>query len=156
MNKDPICLSPSDNVEDAASVMISCHMDHIPIVKGNELLGILTPTDLLAEVERKASGIPVEELALSPCVPIYEDASLRVAFTTFRVGRVNALPALGENGKLVGILTDRDLFNKSIVNGSVARSDLGIGGDEDEWSWEGLRNVMKLWYEVSNIRSAQR
>ena len=151
MNKDPICLSPSDSVEDAANIMISCHMDHIPVVKGNELLGILTPTDLLSEVERKASGIPVEELALSPCVPIFEDASLRVAFTTFRVGKVNALPALGENGKLVGILTDRDLFNKSIVNGSVARSDLGIGGDEDEWTWEGLRNVMKLWYEVSNI-----
>ncbi len=121
MNKDPICLSPSDSVEDAANIMISCHMDHIPVVKGNELLGILTPTDLLSEVERKASGIPVEELALSPCVPIFEDASLRVAFTTFRVGKVNALPALGENGKLVGILTDRDLFNKSIVNGSVAR-----------------------------------
>ncbi|HXZ24276.1 MAG TPA: CBS domain-containing protein, partial [Methanomassiliicoccales archaeon] len=47
--------------------------------------------------------------------------------------------------------TDRDIFNSSFVNGSVAITRLGIGGDEDDWSWEGLRNVMRLWYEVSKI-----
>jgi CBS domain-containing protein len=29
--------------------------------------------------------------------------------------------------------------------------ELGIPQDEDEWTWDGLRNVMKLWYEVSKI-----
>ena len=50
-----------------------------------------------------------------------------------------------------GIITDRDIFNLSVVNGTTVMSDLGSGEDEDEWTWEGLRNIMKLYYEVSKI-----
>jgi len=61
------------------------------------------------------------------------------------------LPVLDDEAKLVGIITDRDIFNQTIVDSSVVMSDLGISDDEDNWTWEGLRNVMKLWYEVSRM-----
>lgn len=151
MNRDPLVLSPHDTLEHAAKIMITTRVTHFPVVENKKLLGILTPTDLLYEVEKRASGIPVEEIALSPCVPIYQDAPLRVALVTFKVSRVNALPVLDANGLLTGILTDRDIFNKSLINGSIALTALGISGDDDEWSWDGLRNIMKLWFEVSKI-----
>ncbi len=151
MNRDPLVLSPQDTLEHAAKIMITKRVTHFPVVENKKLLGILTPTDLLYEVEKRASGIPVEEIALSPCVPIYQDAPLRVALVTFKVSRVNALPVLDANGLLTGILTDRDIFNKSLINGSIALTALGISGDDDEWSWDGLRNIMKLWFEVSKI-----
>ncbi len=151
MNREPLTLSPQDTVEHAASLIVKTKVTHYPVVENGKLVGILTPTDLLYEVEKKASGLPVEELALSPCVPIYQEAPLRVALITFKVSRVNALPVLDANGRISGILTDRDVFNKSLINGSIALTALGIGGDEDEWTWEGLRNVMKLWFEVSKI-----
>jgi CBS domain-containing protein len=152
MNREPVTLSPDDPVEHAAELMMTKQRHtHFPVVDGKKLLGILTPTDLLYEVEKKGSGIPVEDLALSPCVPIYQDAPLRVALVTFKASKVTALPVLDANGRLSGILTDRDVFNKSLINGSIAVAALGIGGDEDEWTWEGLRNVMKLWFEVSKI-----
>ncbi|MBI0584668.1 MAG: CBS domain-containing protein [Methanomassiliicoccus sp.] len=151
MTRDPPVLSPDDTVEHAATQIAGGKGTHFPVVEDGMLIGILTPTDLLNEVEKKASGIPVEELALSPCVPIFQDAPLRVALVTFKASRVNALPVLDSNGRLSGILTDRDVFNKSLINGSIALTALGIGGDEDEWTWEGLRNVMKLWFEVSKI-----
>jgi len=151
MNRSPLTLSPQDTVEHAASLIVKTKVTHFPVIEDGKLVGILTPTDLLYEVEKKASGIPVEELALSPCVPVYQDTPLRVALITFKVSRVNALPVLDANARLSGILTDRDVFNKSLINGSIALTALGIGGDEDEWTWEGLRNVMKLWFEVSKI-----
>lgn len=151
MNRDPLTLSPQDSVEHAASIMVKTKVTHFPVVEDRKLVGILTPTDLLNEVEKRASGVPVEELALSPCVPIFQDSPLRVALVTFKVSGVSALPVLDANGRLSGILTDRDVFNKSLINGSIALTALGIGGDEDEWTWEGLRNVMKLWFEVSKI-----
>lgn len=151
MNRNPLTLSPQDTVEHAASLIVKTKVTHFPVVEDGKLVGILTPTDLLYEVEKKASGIPVEELALSPCVPVYQDTPLRVALITFKVSRVNALPVLDANARLSGILTDRDVFNKSLINGSIALTALGIGGDEDEWTWDGLRNVMKLWFEVSKI-----
>jgi CBS domain-containing protein len=151
MNREPLTLSPQDTIEHAANLIVKTKVTHFPVVENGNLVGILTPTDLLYEVEKKASGIPVEELALSPCVPIYQEAPLRVALITFRASGVNALPVLDANGRISGILTDRDIFNKSLINGSIALTALGIGGDEDEWTWEGLRNVMKLWFEVSKI-----
>ncbi len=70
MNRDPLVLSPHDTVETAATLMTTKRVTHIPVVEGNKLVGIITPTDLLYEVEKKASNIPVEALALDPCVPI--------------------------------------------------------------------------------------
>lgn len=68
MGRDPLTLSPRDSVEHAASLIVKTKVTHYPVVEDGRLVGILTPTDLLYEVEKKASGIPVEELALSPWI----------------------------------------------------------------------------------------
>jgi CBS domain-containing protein len=94
---------------------------------------------------------PVIEIERSTCVPIYEGSPLSVALITFKVANVTALPVLDEDARLTGIITDRDIFNQSVVDGSVVMSDLGLSQDVENWSWEGLRNVMKLWYEVSKV-----
>ena len=151
MNKRPEIIGPKETINKAAKVFKEKTIKHLPVVDGGNLVGIVTPTDLLEVVEREGGDIPVENVIFSPCVPIYQDAPLAVALVTFKVSKATALPVLDNGGRLVGILTDRDIFNKSHINGSVAISDLGIGHDEDDWTWEGLRNVMKLWYEVSKI-----
>ncbi len=151
MKKNPETLSPEDSVEYAAKKILDTHTTHFPVVEDKHLIGILTPTDLLHEVEKRGGNISVEDVAISPCVPIFQDSPLRVALATFRASNVNALPALDENGRLSGILTDRDIFNKSLINGSSAITAMGIAGDEDEWSWEGLKGVMKMWFEISKV-----
>jgi CBS domain-containing protein len=151
MARDPPTISAKDPVEKAANIFCGNKIHHLSVVDKNRLMGIITPTDLLGVVEHRNFASPVESVIKSTCVPVFEDAPLAVALVTLKVSRANALPVLDENGRLVGILTDRDIFNSSFVNGSVAVADLGLGQDEDEWSWEGMRNVMKLWYEVSKI-----
>ncbi|WP_400207090.1 CBS domain-containing protein [Candidatus Methanomassiliicoccus intestinalis] len=151
MKKNPETLSPEDSVDYAAAKILETNTTHIPIVEDKQLVGILTPTDLLHEVEKRDGSYNVEDVAISPCVPIFQDSPLRVALATFRASNVNALPALDENGRLSGILTDRDIFNKSLINGSSTITAMGIASDEDEWSWEGLKGVMKMWFEISKV-----
>ncbi len=152
MNRNPQTIGPKDTISMAVRAFRNTGQQHLPVVDENRLVGIITPTDILPVVEEEGSTIPVEEVMSSECAPIYEGAPLEVALTTFKVSNSSALPVLNDEGRLVGILTDRDIFNKTHVNGSIAIADLGIGQDEDEWTWEGLRNVMKLWYEVSKIQ----
>ena len=76
---------------------------------------------------------------------------MAVANVMLKVSKSSALPVLDEHGRLTGIITDRDIFNKAYLDGAEAAAALGFGEDEDHWSWDGLRNVMKLWYEVSKI-----
>jgi CBS domain-containing protein len=151
IRRDIPTIAPNASVKDAARLMVEKQLSHLPVIEKNKLVGILTPTDLLIVVEKDNPQITVEEIVRSPCIPIYQGAPLSVALATFRAAKVNALPVLDEDAKLVGIITDRDIFNQTIVDSSVVMSDLGISDDEDNWTWEGLRNVMKLWYEVSRV-----
>ncbi len=151
MKREVPTIGPNASVRDAARVMLERGLTHLPVVDKEKLAGLLTPSDLLIVVEKENPQITVEEIVRSPCVPIYQGAPLTVALATFRAAKVNALPVLDEDAKLVGIITDRDIFNQTIVDSSVVMSDLGISDDEDNWTWEGLRNVMKLWYEVSRM-----
>jgi len=151
IKRDIPTIGPNASVKDAARLMVDKQLSHLPVVEKNKLVGILTPTDLLIVVEKDNPQITVEEIVRSPCIPIYQGAPLSVALATFRAAKVFALPVLDDDAKLVGIITDRDIFNQTIVDSSVVMSDLGISDDEDNWTWEGLRNVVKLWYEVSRV-----
>jgi len=139
------------NIEDVARLFVEGDIHHMPVVSKKKVVGMLTPADFLEAVQKKNVATPVSELVRSPCVPVYEKTPLKVALEIVKVAKVFALPVLDKAGKLSGIITDRDIFNQSHINGSIAISDLGLGEDEDSWSWDGLRNVMKLYYEESKI-----
>ena len=151
IRRDVPTIGPNASVKDAARLMVDEQLSHLPVVEKNKLVGILTPTDLLIVVEKDNPQVTVEEIVRSPCIPIFQGAPLTVALATFKAAKVYALPVLDQDAKLVGIITDRDIFNQTVVDSSVVMSDLGISDDEDNWTWEGLRNVMKLWYEVSRV-----
>lgn len=51
----------------------------------------------------------------------------------------------------MGVVTDGDLFSISHLKEGVAESDIGIGEDEDVWTWEGLRDIMRLYYATSKM-----
>ena len=151
MRRDHPTTSPNASVKDAARVMVEKSLTHLPVIEKGKLVGIVTPTDLLIVVERENPQVTVEDIVRSPCIPIYAGAPLSVALATFRAANVVALPVLDDDAKLVGIITDRDIFNQSVVDSTVVMSDLGLSNGADNWNWEGIRNVMKLWYEVSKV-----
>lgn len=141
MRRDYPSIGPDADVKEAARILIEECVGHLPVVENGKLIGIVTPTDLLIVVEKNNDMTPVVNIARSACVPIYEGAPLSVALTTFKVAKVNSLPVLDDGARLTGIITDRDIFNQSVVDGSVVMSDLGLNSDSDNWSWEGLKEM---------------
>lgn len=151
VNKDHPCISSKDDVRKAAHILVENNLHHLPVVDKKTLVGILTPTDLLSIVEKENLKESVETLVRRPCIPIYEGTPLTVVAAIIKITDAYAFPVLDDDSKLSGIITDRDIFNLSVVDGATAISDLGSGEDEDIWTWEGMRNIMKLYYEVSMI-----
>jgi acetoin utilization protein AcuB len=47
MTPDPVTIHPDVTVQEAAAVMVAERFGALPVVKGNELVGILTETDIL-------------------------------------------------------------------------------------------------------------
>jgi len=151
MRKDYPTMASTDPIEEGAKLLLDMDLHHLPIVDKKRLVGILTPADYLPVIEDMDLDDPIEDFVRTPCVPVYEGAPLPVVDTLFRVSRLVAAPVLDKDGKLVGIVTDRDIFSLANVNRHTAVLALGIGEDEDSWTWEGLRNIMKLYYEVKHI-----
>ena len=135
-----------------ASVFLDNEIHHVPIVRNNKLVGIITPADLLGYINSLDIDRPVEDLIRSPCVAIHESTPLNVASEIMRLGNVFALPVLDSEGHLSGLLTDRDMFDLSVINGKIAMHDLGLAEQDDAWAWEGLRNVLRLYYEERKIQ----
>jgi CBS domain-containing protein len=151
MVKDYPHVQPDISVKEVAHLMVEEDLHHLPVCKDSKVVGIVTPADLLPVVERLRLDTPVEELLHSTCVPVYEGAPLEVANEIMRVAKVFALPVLDDRGRLSGIITDRDIFDVSRVNGTAAMRELGLPDEENPWTWEGLRNVMRLYYEVQKV-----
>ncbi|MFQ5838670.1 MAG: CBS domain-containing protein [Thermoplasmata archaeon] len=151
MRKDYPSVQPNASVEDVAHMMVEKGLHHLPVCKDSKVVGIVTPADLLPVVERLRRDTPVEELLNSTCVPVYEGTPVQVANEIMRVARVFALPVLDDRGRLTGIITDRDIFDLSRINGTAVIQELGLADEENPWMWEGLRNVMRLYYEERKV-----
>ncbi|MCD6511993.1 MAG: CBS domain-containing protein [Thermoplasmata archaeon] len=150
MNKEPITISPDASIKTAAKIFYEKRIHGIPVVKNKRLYGVISPTDIL-KVIAKIDGEAVENYLSRIFVPIYEETPLPAVMKIFRITDMPALPVLDGEGKLVGIVSDGDLFNFSLIRESVASANMGLGEDEDLWTWEGIRDVMRLYYETSKI-----
>jgi len=151
MARDHPAIEDAATMTEAATVLAEMDVSYLPVVRSGRLVGIITPVDILKVIAKIGIETPVEHLVRQPCVAVHVSTPVNVASEVMRHGRVTAAPVLDDGGHLVGIVTDRDVFALSRVNGTVVQRELGIAADEDAWAWEGLRNVMRLYWEEKKI-----
>ncbi len=151
MNDNSLTVSPGDDVKKAAKIFYEERIHGLPVVDKGEIKGIISPSNILRLIE-KFDGDEVERYMSPIFVPVYQETPLPAVMKIFRITDAGALPVIDENGVLIGIVADGDLFTFSHINESVVKSEMGIGEDEDVWSWEGIRDVMRLYYETSKIQ----
>lgn len=151
MVRDYPSIDADASIRELARTLVRNDLHHLPVTSRGRLVGIVTPADLMDLIAARAADTPVEELVRTPCVAVHADTPLRVASEIMRLGKVFALPVLDDESHLVGIVTDRDMFNLSVINGKAAAHDLGLAADEDAWNWEGMRNVMRLYWEERKV-----
>ncbi len=150
--KDHPTVMMNDSVEHAAKLLLRNEAHHLPVLNSKgKVEGIVTPADFLRIIHEKRMSQPISEYVRSPCIPLHRKTPLKVALLTMRLAKLYAFPVVDDDGILIGLITDRDVFNANVIEKSVSSSEIGLGDDEDAWNWEGLKNVMKLYYETSKI-----
>ncbi len=151
MRKDLPTLGPKDSIEKAAELFIKIRRRHLPIVEENKIVGILTPYDLLDAVIAKKPQRTIRDVMKSQAIPVYDKATARMVEKVIRLTKVTAFPVLDDDGKLVGIVTERDLLGGANLDVKTVSSQLGIGEDDDSWSWESLRDIYTFYYTVRDL-----
>ena len=145
MKKDCITITPGESIVSAAHIFASKRIHRLPVIEDGKLVGIITPTDLLKEIAEMKTTMTAEDAIRTTCVTAYEGEPLAYTVAAMRISDVSAVPVLDTKGKLVGILTDRDLFSDQIVD-AEAMMRLGIKDSE----LAGYRNVLPLFYAATD------
>lgn len=146
MKKGCITVTPETPIEEAAGIFSSKRIHRLPVVSDGRLVGIVTPTDMLRLVKDMKTPLLAEDVIRTTCVTAYEDEPLTYTVPAMRISDVPAVPVLDANGKLVGILTDRDLFSDQVKNAE----DLAALGIADVGNMAGARNVLPLFYTATD------
>ena len=115
---DPVTLPLTATVKDAKDNMREFSIGGIPIVdKDHKLLGIVTNRDLRFE---KNDARPISEVMTSgELVTVAEGTSLAQAEDILQQNKIEKLPVVNKDNKLVGLITFRDitkLTQKPIAN----------------------------------------
>ena len=146
MKKGCITITPDATVEEAARIFSTQRIHRLPVVEDGKLVGIVTPTDLLAIVKDMKTPLLAEDVIRTTCVTSYEDEPLSYTVPSMRISDSAANPVLDAQGNLVGIITDRDLFSDQVKDPEALKA-LGIS-DVDNLA--GYRNVLPLFYSVTD------
>ena len=148
-------VKPDHDIVDAAKLLYENRIHGLPVLNNrNNLMGIISPTDILKHLPDNINE-KIEDYFTNLVVPVYQDTPLDIVMEIINVTRENALPVLNDDRKLCGIVTDGDLFKLSHIRESVSQTDMGMGGDEDEWTWEGIRDTVRLHYSTSEVALPQ-
>ena len=112
MIQDPVTLSEDATAGDALAIMREHKIGGIPVTdNAGKLVGIVTNRDLRFE---KHAARPIAELMTSEKLIVTEDGSdLSKAEQILREYRIEKLPVVDGEGKLVGLITYRDIIKLS-------------------------------------------
>ncbi len=117
---DPVTIEPDATVGDALALMAKHHIGGIPVVdKGGRLIGIVTNRDLRFQDNKK---LPIAEIMTKENLVVAKKGiSLQEATGILRRSKVEKLPVVDEDNKLVGLITYKDLMK--IKDNPIASKD---------------------------------
>ena len=127
MTEDPICLEENASIMKAVQIMKEHGLRRIPIVRQKKLVGIVTDRDIREATPSKATALDVHELyyllseikikdIMTPNpITIHPDETVEYAAVIMLENRISGLPVVDDEGHVIGIITQTDIF-KVLIN----------------------------------------
>jgi CBS domain-containing protein len=112
MTSNPRSIEPSTTVTEAARLMKTEDVGSLPIVDGDQLVGMVTDRDVVIRVVAEGKDLQsttVGEIASRDLVTVDPEQDLDEALRLMAQHQVRRLPVAEEDGRLVGILAQADV-----------------------------------------------
>jgi len=126
MTKDPYTIQVNASISALMALMREKGLKKIPVLDGERVVGIVTDRDVERVSPSKATTLSVFEInyllskstvrdaMTKDVLTVLPDAHIEDAAVLMRDERISALLVVDENKKLVGIVTESDLFDALI------------------------------------------
>ena len=122
MSTNLITVAPSATLAEARSLMHDNRIHHLPVMEKDQLVGLVTLTNVLAATDSflrddqsriHATEIGIGDAMVTDVATVDVNASLRHAALFLERHKIGCLPVLDDE-KLVGIITDTDFVAVAI------------------------------------------
>jgi len=136
MIRNPITLQPNATLREAVGLMARFRISGVPVVDGNGLLvGIITNRDL--QFERSLDRPLADAMTKDGLITAPVGTSLDEAEQILGKNRIEKLPVVSKDGKLVGLITVKDIHKrrqypnaaKDAEGRLLVAAAIGAGGD---------------------------
>lgn len=119
MTNDPISIHPQNTITQARKIMTENRIRRLPVIDGDELVGIITlgdireaePSDAALfrpyEKDHLLEFVTIDSIMTPNPITISPDATIAEAAQLMLVHRIGGLPVIKED-TLVGIITETD------------------------------------------------
>ena len=143
LSRDVPTIGRSASLTELADLVLESGERRVPVVEGDELLGIVTVTDIVRAIaEGQHDGeTAVEKLATRSVNTVYHGTPLPVAERELSYANVPYAVVLDDDGRQTGMLTEVDIIEVArVVQGESDPGD-AVANQDDEWMWEGIKAV---------------
>ena len=153
MTAVPITIEADATISDAARVMIRNNIRRLPVVEDGTLIGLISVADLVAAIAQMKIRVEIKGMYTSQTFALWEDTPLPLVGRIMEISGFEAIPILDADSRLQGIISEGDLIRHSSIEDTVEVSDFSNGTDDDEWTWESIRDMHTISYGISKIHS---
>jgi len=111
MTREVVTVESSKTIFDAANIMTEKKVGGLVVVRGGDIVGIITERDILRRVVAKKcdpTGVKISEVMSTPVISVAPNDTLSDAAQKMVENRIRRLPVI-EGSILAGIITSTDL-----------------------------------------------
>jgi CBS domain-containing protein len=126
MTKTVTTASLDQTIQSVCKIMNENNLGGLVIVKrgvrGNEPVGIITERDIIrkiGEVELFTTQTSIRELMSKNLISIKPDNTISDAIELMHGNNIRRLPVIDNDGKMVGIITDKDILKAAARKGTI-------------------------------------
>jgi CBS domain-containing protein len=152
MTPDPVVIRPEAPLSEAAALMVKHNIRRLPVLENGTMLGIISVADLVGAIAQMRLTESIKNSFVSKTYALWEETPLCLVGRVMDVSGFDAIPILMEDGTLSGIISERDLIRNSRIEDGIEVSDFSNGTDDDEWTWESIRDMHTISYGISKIQ----
>ena len=152
MTRNPQTVTPDTPVREAAQILIEQNVRRLPVIEDQKLVGLISVADLVHAIAQMRIKEEIKPSYISQTYALWEETPLPLVARIMEISGFEAIPILDAESRLKGIISERDLIRHSSIEDTVEVSDFSNGTDDDEWTWESIRDMHTVSYGISKIQ----
>lgn len=139
MVRDPLTVSPRTKVKTAAKILIENRYRRLPVVDGEELVGLISVPDILGAVlenNKKFMDMDIKDFVKREVIAVWENTPLPLTYMIMEMAGTHALVVINEGGGVSGMISVTDYVRLSEVKIEDNVTTTFSGTDHKvDWGW---------------------